>query len=115
MSQYLFQVEQENRLAQKGLLKRFTLKCYGTQPTLETIRAKKTEMFEKLRNKKNDDPEKEAWFLRYTPGEKSNSSSTKKETQSPKQSAKPVMKKTRKNMKKNTKVTRKSKKKDYFF
>ena len=115
MSQYLFQVEQENRLAQKGLLKRFTLKCYGTQPTLETIRAKKTEMFEKLRNKKNDDPEKEAWFLRYTPGEKSSSTSTKKETQSPKQSAKPVLKKTRKNTKKNTKVTRKSKKKDYFF
>jgi hypothetical protein len=70
MSQYLFQVEQENRLAQKGLLTRFTMKCYGVQPTLETIRAEKTKMFEKFRNRKTTDAEKEAWFLKYNPGEK---------------------------------------------
>ena len=30
-SHYLFFVQQKNRLSQKGLLKRFTDTCYGTQ------------------------------------------------------------------------------------
>ena len=67
MSQFLFKVEQKNRLEQKGLLKRFTMTCYGTQSTLETIRAQKTEMFQALRNTKSDDPVKEAWFLKFNP------------------------------------------------
>ena len=70
MAQFLFDVEQNNRLSQKGLLKRFTLSCYGTQPTLESIRAKKAEMFAKLKDKRTD-PEYEAWFLKYNPGDKS--------------------------------------------
>ena len=98
MSQYLFQVEQENRLAQKGLLQRFTMKCYGVQPTLETIRAKKTEMFETLRNKKSNDPVKESWFLKYNPA----SSSEEKET---------ITDSTAPPKKKNTKVSKKTRKK----
>ena len=38
----------KNRLQQKGLLKRFSINCIGTQPTLESIRVRK-----KLRNLKN--------------------------------------------------------------
>jgi hypothetical protein len=70
MAQFLFDVEQKNRLSQKGLLKRFSLSCYGTQPTLESIRAEKAEMFEKLKDKRSD-PEYESWFLKYNPGDKS--------------------------------------------
>ena len=70
MAQFLFDVEQKNRLSQKGLLKRFSLSCYGTQPTLESIRAEKAEMFAKLKNKRTD-PEYESWFLKYNPGDKS--------------------------------------------
>lgn len=70
IAQYLFDVEEKNRLSQNGILKRFSMKCIGVQPTLESIRAEKTEMFEKLKNKKADDPLKEAWFLKYTPGKK---------------------------------------------
>ena len=116
MSQYLFQVEQQNRLAQKGLLTRFTMKCYGVQPTLETIRAEKTKMFEKLRNRKTTDTEKEAWFLKYNPGgdvskkaktESEATTTTKKKSRKPNEHKKKVVgKKTRK---------KSSPKSEYFF
>ena len=69
-TQFLFDVNQKNRLSQLGLLKRFSLTCYGTQPTLETMRTEKTEMFRLLKNKRND-PEYEKWFLKYVPSDRS--------------------------------------------
>ena len=33
MAQYLFNVQASNRLEQKGLLKRFSINCYGKQET----------------------------------------------------------------------------------
>ncbi len=66
MAKYLFQVEQRNRLEQKGLLKRFSINCIGKQPSLEDIREEKTKKFEELSNKKNS-KEYEMWFLKYTP------------------------------------------------
>jgi hypothetical protein len=69
MAQFLFEVKQKNRLSQKGLLKRFSITCYGKQETLESIRAKKADKFKELRNKKNS-KEYEEWFLRYNPGER---------------------------------------------
>ena len=68
MSNYLFFVQQKNRLTQKGILKRFSISCYGKQDTIETMRAEKTEMFKKLKNKKSS-KEYEEWFLRYIPSE----------------------------------------------
>lgn len=70
MSKFLFEVEQQNLLAQKGLLKRFSLRCYGNQPTLESIRSEKADMFRKLKGKRNT-LEWDAWFLKYNPGENS--------------------------------------------
>ena len=64
MSKYLFDVEQKNRLSQNGLLKRFSLKCKGKQPTMETILSEKTKKFDELKNKKNT-REYNLWFLRY--------------------------------------------------
>jgi hypothetical protein len=66
MANFLFDVEQKNRLNQNGLLKRFSIDCYGKQPTLESIRAEKSEMFTKLIEKKGT-PEYERWFLKYNP------------------------------------------------
>ena len=83
MAQFLFDVEQKNRLSQSGLLKRFSLTCYGTQPTLESIRAEKAEMFAKLK-KNRSDPEYEEWFLKYNPGDRS--VFLKKKTMSPRKS-----------------------------
>ena len=68
MAAFLFDVQRRNRLSQKGILKRFSLNCYGEQDTLETIRAEKTRMFEELKNKKNT-KEYESWFLNYNPSE----------------------------------------------
>ena len=68
MAQYLFEVEQRNRLEQRGLLKRFSIKCYGKQPTLETIRAEKSEKFKELQNDRNS-KEWNAWFFKYSPKE----------------------------------------------
>jgi hypothetical protein len=66
MAKFLFDVEQKNRLAQKGLLKRFNIDCYGKQPTLENIRAEKAEKFKELSGDKGS-KEYEMWFLKYTP------------------------------------------------
>ena len=93
MAQYLFQVQHKNRLQQKGLLKRFSLTCYGEQDTIESIRAEKTEKFKELKDKKNT-REYEEWFLRYTPGEKSSTPTKKNQTK--KRKNRPKKKKTRK-------------------
>lgn len=65
MATFLFNVEMKNRLAQKGLLKRFSVKCVGTQPTLESVRAEKVQKYKELKNKKNS-REYEEWFLKYS-------------------------------------------------
>ena len=66
MSQYLFSVQARNRLEQKGLLKRFSLNCFGKQATMEDIRAEKAANFEKLKNKRGT-RKWEEFFLRYNP------------------------------------------------
>jgi hypothetical protein len=68
MSAFLFQMELQNRLEQRGLLKRFATKCYGKQETLEDIRAKKTRRFKELA-KTRKSKEYEAAFLKYNPAE----------------------------------------------
>ena len=68
MSQFLFDVQQHNRLKQTGLLRRFSINCYGKQPTLESMRFEKTEKYEELKGKR-DSREFEEWFLRYIPYE----------------------------------------------
>jgi hypothetical protein len=68
MAQYLFDVQQKNRLEQKGLLKRFSINCYGKQETLEDMRNTKAEKYKELKNKRNS-LEYESWFLRYIPFE----------------------------------------------
>ena len=78
MAKYLFLVQSKNRLEQKGLLKRFSINCYGHQPTLEEIRAAKTEKFKELKNKRTSE-EYEEYFLRYVPkGKKTTKQTTKK-------------------------------------
>ena len=66
MSKFLFDVQQKNRLKQKGLLKRFSIICYGHQDSLEEMRAQKAEKFKELQ-KKRGTLEYEEWFLNYKP------------------------------------------------
>ena len=110
MAQYLFNIQQKNRLNQKGLLKRFTKECYGTETTIQTIRENRSKKFKELkpyRNKANtkNGKEYEKYFLRYAPGEK--------KTVFRKKHAKPVL--TKKVIKKNkTKNNTKTKKNKWF-
>ena len=76
MSHYLYKVQQKNRLSQKGILKRFSISCYGNQETKETMRAEKSNAFKRLKAKKNT-KEYEEWFLRYVPDEVSNKTKKK--------------------------------------
>ena len=69
MAQFLFDVQQQNRLEQRGLLKRFSINCYGHQQTLEEMRAQKSEKYKELKGKPKD-PEYEQFFLRYRPADK---------------------------------------------
>lgn len=75
MAKFLFEVEQRNRLAQKGLLKRFTIKCYGKQQSLDDVKMEKVEKFKTL---KPGSQEYAMWFLKYVPG-----STEKKKTSKP--------------------------------
>lgn len=86
MAMYLFNVQQRNRLEQKGLLKRFSLSCYGTQETLEEIRAQKAAKFNELRHGRSSE-EYEYWFLKYNPKgrnvQKSDNKTASKEKRAP--------------------------------
>ena len=77
MSQFLFDVQQHNRLKQTGLLRRFSINCYGKQPTLESMRFEKTKKYEELKGKRSS-REFEEWFLRYIPYEHASAGTAKK-------------------------------------
>lgn len=90
MAQFLFDVQEKNRLSQKGLLKRFTMECIGKQSTLEDMRAEKAQKFKELKSNRKS-REFERWFLRYVPlqlDETREDSSKRKETTPTKKSMK---------------------------
>jgi len=95
IAMFLFQLKQHNRLEQTGIVKNFSIDCYGKQTTLEDIRSDKTEKFKELGNDRNS-KEYLMRFLKYIPGDisgKDKSKGKKKITSN----------KTRKNNKKTSK------------
>ena len=77
MSKFLFDVQEKNKLEQKGLLKRFSITCYGHQDSIEEMRANKAEKFKSLKNKKGT-REYDEWFLNYRPEDLRNKKLEKK-------------------------------------
>ena len=78
MSHYLFKVQQRHRLQQKGILRRFSIDCYGDEKhTKEKVRAEKTKRYKSL-SKHRGSKEWEYYFLNYKPGEKDEKKSKKK-------------------------------------
>lgn len=75
IAMFLFNIEQKNKLEQRGILKRFSIDCYGKQTTLEDMRSLKSDKFNELKNKR-DSVEYEMWFLNYSPYKKYNSDNT---------------------------------------
>ena len=78
MSKFLFDVQQKNRLSQRGLLKRFSITCYGHQQSVEEMRSEKASKYKELRDKKGTDEYAE-YFLSYKPEEKHEEEKEKKE------------------------------------
>ena len=66
MSKFLFDVQQKNRLEQKGLLRRFSITCYGHQESVEEIRSHKAAKYKEIKQT-GDKKEMEEWFLNYKP------------------------------------------------
>jgi hypothetical protein len=69
MANFLFEVQNKNRLKQAGLLKRFSITCYGHQETVEEMRAEKAAKFKEMKSRRGSS-EFEEWFLNYKPGNK---------------------------------------------
>ena len=99
IEEYLFKIQKRNRLKQGGLLKRFSINCYGKQETLELMRKEKAEMFDKLKNKRSG-KEWDRYFLKYIPGKNSNINKKSKTKKS----------KTKKSKTKKSKIKSKTKK-----
>jgi len=97
IAQYLFHVQSKNRLSQKGVLKRFSINCYGKQHTLDDMKVEKADKFKQLRNKKYS-REYQKYFLRYIPWEKhAYTTKLRKRKTSKKTRKKKLSKKSRKN------------------
>ena len=99
MAKFLYEVLEKNRLNQKGVLKRFSINCYGRQETIEDMRAEKTVMFNKLKSDRSS-KEYEEWFLKYRPGGIANAEGTHSTPATKKKKSKTSSKTTRKNKKK---------------
>jgi len=112
MSKFLFEIQQKNRLEQKGLLKRFSIICYGHQESVAEIRSHKAEKYKELKNKRNT-KEFEQWFLNYKPDvlDKPNETSNTKTYKEEKTSNE---KKSKSKPKRKTRKPKKSVKNDFF-
>ncbi len=80
----LYKIQKENRLAQRGVLKRFSLNCYGHQQSKAEMLKEKREKTKEL-SKDKDSKEYESWALNYQPSEidakkKAEKESNKKKT-----------------------------------
>jgi hypothetical protein len=94
MSKLLFDVQQKNRLSQKGLLKRFSITCYGHQESVEEMKAKKAAKYKELKNSNNKKMFEE-WFLNYRPDDiKTKKEVTKTKNKTVKKIKKKITKKT---------------------
>ena len=79
MSKYLFDVQEKNKLEQKGILKRFTMNCYGEEHTMEDIRRTKAHLYETFKSSKTNSGKNYEWhFLKYDPSQKKRKTKTKK-------------------------------------
>lgn len=87
MANFLFDIEQQNRLKQRGVLRRFSMKCIGKQPTLESMRSEKTERYKELKEKRGT-YEYDMWFLNYNPKAQTKKVSTTNKTKKSRESVK---------------------------
>jgi hypothetical protein len=95
----LYKIQKENRLAQGGVLKRFSLNCYGHQRSLASSRRHKKKMTKEY-SKDKDSKEYESWALNYNPAEIEAKKKAEKEKKTSKTEKKKKTTKKSKTMKK---------------
>ena len=66
MSKDLLDLQEKHKLDQKGIFKRYTITCYGHQPSQQEMREEKAKMYEKLKHKIGT-LEYNKWFYNYKP------------------------------------------------
>ena len=67
IAKHLFEIQEENKLSDKGLFQRFSKPCIGKPESLNDLRMLKANKYEELiKNGKNNN-EYEEWFLNYKP------------------------------------------------
>jgi len=66
MANLFYELQQRNRLEHRGILKRFSIKCYGKQDTMEEMRAYKAIKYRELSHKRNS-IDYQRIFLKYIP------------------------------------------------
>ena len=71
MSQFLFEIQEHNKLSQRGLLKRFVTDCEGHESTREESRQNLNNKYNELKSDKSSS-EYEKYFLKYYPGRSKN-------------------------------------------
>jgi hypothetical protein len=79
MCEALFKIQERNRLSQDGVLRRFSINCYGKQETIQDMRAEKVEKYKELKDKKGT-TEYERYFLKYSPYEEASERKERKMT-----------------------------------
>lgn len=77
MCEYLFRVQQQNRLSQRGVLKRFSVDCYGNPITIQGLLETRHAKYLELKSNRNSKAFKK-WFLRYRPAEAKQRKNAKK-------------------------------------
>jgi hypothetical protein len=105
MAQFLFDVQEKNRLQQKGVLRRFSITCYGHQESKEEMKAERTEKILELKDKRGTKLYDEH-FLMYRPGD-SNNQKIKKNIHKKKTAKKVINKKYTKDRRTGSRKTRK--------
>jgi Poly(A) polymerase catalytic subunit len=71
MTQFVFEIQEKNKLSQTGLLKRFTMSCYGKQESMNDMRVEKQAKFKELKHDRSS-VEYNMRFLNYKPTGKKN-------------------------------------------
>jgi hypothetical protein len=111
IAEYLFKVQLNNRLQQKGLLRRFSVLCYGKQQTLEDMREEKSKIYSQVKENIISRNSKiyNLNFFRYIPKEVFDTSSNEVENAKQSKQAKTKKRSTKAKTKKQSKSKRRSK------
>jgi|UniRef100_A0A6C0ILY2 hypothetical protein len=99
---FLAKILEKNKLDNSGIMKRYSLDCIGSQPTLKSMRAEKANKFRELKNNRLSS-EYEMWFLNYSPFKQDDKIINSKEKILKSQESTPSKSKTKKKLTKQNK------------